>query len=389
MNSLLLDENVQKYINASLHQDLHSLLLKKSPFPGISMEEIARQVKGKSVAEKKFPFLLKESIVFPPKLNLEQATSQSVAEYKSRLFRGKTLLDLTCGFGIDAFFLSQNFEEISLVDKDKQLLEIVQHNWKILNKKAHFFNENIECFLSENQKHFDLIYIDPARRDDQKKKVFLLEDLSPNILQLQEELLDISDRVLIKLSPLIDLAYLTQVLKKIQKIYILALRNEVKEILVIQNSKSSFQNIEIQCTNLESGDADFSFDFEHSKLIKPELSLIKNYLYIPNNAVIKSGAFGWIAEKFGLRKLENNTQFFTSDVLKEDFPGRILKVKKINSKEIVKGGRFNIISKNYPLKPEEIKKKYKISDGGNSYLIFTKDVSGRIILMSEQISLKK
>ena len=129
MEKKILTPEVQTYINANLQSDLHSLLLKKSPFPEISVHEIVQQIKGKKVAQKKFPFLLKEGIVFPPNLNLEQASSQSTAEYKAKNLEGKTFLDLTTGFGIDAYFLSQNFPEVTLVEQNSALLETVKHNW--------------------------------------------------------------------------------------------------------------------------------------------------------------------------------------------------------------------------------------------------------------------
>ena len=147
----ILNKKVQQYINANLTTDLHSLLLKKSPFLDVSMQEIVQQIKGKNVAQKKFPFLLKDDIVFPPHLNLEQASSQATAEFKAQSLMGKKFIDLTCGFGIDAYFLSQNFTEVTLVEQNADLLKTVEHNWNILNKEAKFINENLENFLEKNK----------------------------------------------------------------------------------------------------------------------------------------------------------------------------------------------------------------------------------------------
>ena len=259
------NQEIQNFINTNLKTDLHSLLLKKSPFPEVSMQEIVQQIKGKKVAEKKFPFLLKEGIVFSPNLNLEQASSQSTAEFKSKNLKGKNFLDLTCGFGIDAYFLSQNFDEATLVEQNHELLEIVKHNWEILGRKAIFINENLEEFLKQNQEKFDLVYLDPARRDEHKNKKFLLEDLSPNLLEIQEKLKEISDEIIIKLSPLIDISYLISALENISKIEIIAVKNEVKELLVFINSNIKTENIEIKSINLESDDAEFSFHFNDEK----------------------------------------------------------------------------------------------------------------------------
>ena len=382
INPSILIEEIQKYINANLTADLHSLLLKKSPFPDVSINEITQQIKGKKVAQKKFPFLLRDGLVFPPNLNLEQASSQPTAEYKAKNLKGKSFLDLTSGFGIDAYFLSQNFDEVTLVEQNTELLETVKHNWNILGRKANLINENLENFLQKNSQKFDLIYLDPARRDAQKNKKFLLEDLSPNLLEIQEKLGEISDEIIIKLSPLIDISYLLSVLKHVSKIEIIAVKNEVKELLVFISRKNSHTDTEIKCVNLESTDPDFVFIFNDEKNAVAEYSDPQNFLYLPNNAVLKSGAFNAVAKKFKLLKLHANTHFYTSDELVKEFPGRLLEVVVIEPKHILKGEKFNIISKNYPLSPDEIKKKYKISDGGKNYLIFTQSQKGKIILRS-------
>ena len=376
----ILNKEIQKYINANLTTDLHSLLLKKSPFQEVSMQEIVQQIKGKKVAQKKFPYLLKDGIIFPPNLNLEQASSQATAEFKAQSLKGKSFIDLTSGFGIDAYFLSRNFDEVTLVEQNSNLLEIVKHNWKTLERKANFINENLENFLKQNQEKFDLIYLDPARRDEHKNKKFLLEDLSPNLLEIQDDLLKISDQIIIKLSPLIDISYLISVLKNVVEIQIIAVRNEVKESLVFIQLNKDRPQTTITCINLESEEHSFSFNYIEDKSAISEFSEPLQYLYIPNNAVLKSGGFNSISEKFNLKKLHPNSHFYTSEELVESFPGRVLKVQIIDSKEIKKGEKFNIISKNYPLTPDEIKKKYKIKDGGKDYLIFTQTLKNKIIL---------
>ena len=361
--------------------DLHSLLLKKSPFPEVSIQELVQQIKGRKVAEKKFPFLNQENIIFPPNLNLEQASSQDTADFKKQFFKGRKFIDLTCGFGIDAYFLSQNFEEITLIEQNTELLDIVKQNWEVLGRKASFINQKLEDFLKNNKEHFDLIYLDPARRDNHNRKVFLLEDLSPNIIEIQEQLSDISTEILIKLSPLIDIQHLVYSLKNIYKIWIIAVKNEVKEVLVYL--KKTENRPEIYCINLQSSEPEFHFNLDDEKNCQSEFSAPKKYIYIPNNSVLKSGAFNLVSEKFGLKKLHQNTHIYTSEEKIEHFPGRIFETEEINSKAIKKGEQFNIITKNFPLKPEEIKKKYKIKDGGNQYLIAVKSLSGNHFLVGK------
>ncbi|MBV6880845.1 class I SAM-dependent methyltransferase [Epilithonimonas ginsengisoli] len=381
----LLAPEVQAFINQNIDSDITRLLLKKSPFPNVTMQEIIQQIKGKKVAQRKFAFLLKDNLVFPPNLNLEQASSQSTAEYKAQTLKGNSFLDLTSGFGIDAYFLSQNFEEVTLVEQNPGLIKIVEHNWKTLNREANFINQNLEEFLEFNKEKFDVIYLDPARRDQNNKKKFLLEDLSPNLLEIQEKLSSISDKIIVKLSPLIDISYLVSELQNINEVKIIAVRNEVKELVLIIDTKKEREkskDTKITCVNLESDEPEFSFYINEEKIATSEFSESLNYLYIPNNSILKAGAFNIISEKFGLKKLHPNTHFYTSENKIEHFPGRILQVEKIDGKELKKNDQFNIISKNYPLKPDEIKKKYKLKDGGNRYLIFTQSIIGKEILRS-------
>ena len=381
MHSWHQNKEIQQFISVNLNSDLHSLLLKKSPFPEVSMQEIVQQIKGKQVAQKKFPFLLKDGIVFPPQLSLEQSSSDKTAVYKAELLKGKKFIDLTSGFGIDAYYLSKKFDEITLVEQNPELLEIVEHNWKVLDKKANFINQKLEDFLNENAENFDVIYLDPARRDNQKNKVFLLEDLSPNILEIQDKLLSISKQVVIKLSPLIDLKYLVSVLKNISRIDIIAVKNDVKEIVVFLSNENS-ESIQCHCINLDSGESDFQFQFGDEENMQSEYSEPEKFIYIPNNTLLKAGIFNLISEKFNLKKLHPNTHIYTADIKIENFPGRIFEMEVVDGKQIKKKGQFNIISKNYPLKPEEIKKKYGLKDGGNDYLIFTQSKKGKLILKS-------
>lgn len=381
MNESILNFEVQKYINANLETDLHSLLLKKSPFEEVSMLEIVQQIKGKNVARKKFPFLLQENIVFPVQLSLEQSSSDKTAIYKSELLEGESFIDLTSGFGIDAYYLSKNFKQISLVEQNSALLEVVKHNWKVLERNAEFHNQKLEEFLVQNNKTFDVAYLDPARRDLNKNKVFLLEDLSPNILEIQDQLLKMAKKVVIKLSPLIDLKYLVSEVKNLARIDIIAVKNDVKEI-VLTMTKDCQSKINCLCINLESDEPCFEYSFGDEENASATFSEPEKFIYIPNNTILKAGTFNLIAEKFNLKKLHPNTHIYTSDIENKEFPGRVFEMEIVEGKQIKKKEQYNIISKNYPLKPEEIKKKYGIKDGGNQYLIFTQSKKGKIILKS-------
>lgn len=381
-NKNILAEDVQAFIEENLNADLHKLILKKPVFPGITMQELAAQIHGRRTAQKKYPFLSRSGILHPAWLSTEQASSEAAARYKSNIAgSGELFADLTTGFGIDAWFISQKFRKAILVEQNGELLCTVAHNWQILGREARFVNTKLEDFIDETQEHFDLIYLDPARRDKNKKKVFHLEDMSPNILEIQGRLSEISERILIKLSPLTDLALLKEKIINLAEIHIVALKNDVKEVLALCRKNAACSDVSVFAADL-ADDTVFSFLMNEEAASQPEYSSPQKYIYLPNNALLKTGAWGAICKKFTLKKLHPNTQIFTSEELLEEFPGRILEMKTISPKEIPKGGKFNIISKNYPLTPDEIRKKYKIKDGGDEYLIFTKTLSEKIILQS-------
>ena len=382
----LLDENVQRFIR-EYEGTTTTLLLKKTVFNGISNKELVQQIEGRRTAAKKLPFLLTtEGILFPPTLNLEQTSSEATAQYKAQSLHGERFLDLTCGFGIDAFFLSEKFKEVTLVEQNKELLSKVEHNWQVLGRKATFINGSAEAFLKATTTHYNLIYLDPARRDALKQKKFLLEDLSPNILELQSVLLQKADKVLTKLSPMIDISYLLHTLPKITHIHLVALRNEVKEVLVVQEAKTEIETqVQIHCVNLETEEPILQFAEEVLHSSQVVYSAPKKYLYIPNNALLKSGAFNFITQYFEVEKLDVNTHLYTSEQLKKPFAGRVLEVTPINPKELKKGSKYCILSKNYPLSVAEIKKKYHIVEGGNEYLIFTRSVEGLVVLLGKVI----
>ncbi len=379
MNQFVLAPEVQQFISDHEQDEITAVLLKGSPFPQVTVQELAQQIQGRKIARRKFPFLLKEHILFPPHLNLEQSSSQVTAEYKAGLISGNRFLDLTAGFGIDAFFMSQSFSDVSLVEQNTGLLDVVRHNWQTLGKNATFINSPLQDFINTETDSFDVVFLDPARRDDAQRKKFLLSDLSPDILTLREELLKLAPTVVIKLSPLIDISYLLSVLDCVSDIHLIAVKNEMKEVVVVLKKGWTAEPV-ITCVNLESQQPSFNFYVKEEISAQPEFSEPLNYLYLPNAAVLKAGAFNLISERFKLRKLHPNSHLYTSGKHIPDFPGRSWSAELIKAGELKKRTQYNIISRNHPLTPEQIKKKYGLRDGGDLYLIFTQSVGGKQIL---------
>ncbi|TWP28158.1 methyltransferase [Apibacter muscae] len=371
----LLDKKVQEYIYEHINADLVELRMKKSPFKNISSLQLVQQIQGKRIAQKKFPILFNnDQIIYPPHLNLEQASSQSTALFKQKIIEGKIGTDLTGGMGIDTLFLSENRDKFYYVEPNLNLFNITKHNFKVL-KKDNIVLENCsaEEFISKQKTGLDFIFMDPSRRDENKNKKILLEDLCPNVMEIKEQLFKLAPCVYIKLSPLLDIKRSIELLP-IQKIYILSVKNEVKELIFKLHIDSFSNNPEIHCINLESNQPSFNFNYnEENRCLCSKLSVPKKYLYMPNASILKSGAFKLLGNSYQLDKLDNNTHIYTLDIKLENFPGRIFKVIDLNfqpNNYDVK--KFNIITKNYPLNIDEIKKKYKLLEGGNLYLIFLK-----------------
>ncbi len=388
LNSEILKEVVQIYVRQNESSDIRKISLQKSPFPEVSSVELAQQIKGLQIAKSKFPFLYnQEGIYFPPSLNLEQASSWTTSKYKSDIVKGKSIIDLTAGMGIDAFGFAQNFEEVTALERNSELVEISKCNYKTLNQNnLNYINSEFENYFEENPElKWDVIYLDPSRRIESQRKV-ILEDLEPNILDWMDEFLKRAETVMIKLSPLLDLKSALDKINPIHEIQIVAVKNEVKELLLICRNKVC-DNPLIKAVNLESGQPVFEFDRKEEALANSEFSEPKKFIYEPNAAVLKSGAFKLTGGRFGLKKLHQNTHLYTANDVVDSFPGKVFKVlEEIKSpkKEIEKGS-FHVISKNYPMTVELIRKKYKLKESESQSLIFTQSISGKHILFCKRI----
>lgn len=388
MNQNILTQEFQDYLKIIEQEDFKSIGLKKSLFDGISSAEIAQQLKGIQVAKHKFPTLYStKNIYFPPSINLEQASSEAAANYKSSLVKGKTLIDLTAGFGIDTMAFAKNFEKVYHIEQNPELSEIVQHNAQILAPNLETYTGTFQSFFETNpESKFDVIYLDPARRNSSGRK-FILEDLEPNILEWMPTFFEKSNKIIIKLSPLLDITSTLQQIDSISEIHIVALKNEVKDFLLIIDKNCSTKNPLIKAINLESNQPEFSFNFEDEYNSNANFGTVQQYIYEPNVAILKTGAFKLLCEKFNLYKLHQNTHLYTSNELLNEFPGKIYSVEKhINhpKKEILKS-KANLLVKNYNQAIDIVKKKFKITDGGETTLIFTQSIDGFHILKTSRV----
>ena len=233
MNKAILNDEVREFLKNNLKTTAAELALRGSSFSGISSSELAQQLIGLQKAERKLPTWFKNSqIYYPPKLNLEQTSSETTAKYKASLVKGKTLIDLTGGLGIDDFYFAQHFKEVIHCELNAELSEIAAHNLKQLGwENISFKNEDSLEYLKNTDQNFDCIYVDPARRDNAGGKVFRLADCLPNVPANLDLLFKKTDIILIKTSPLLDLQAGISELQSVTEIHIIAVNNEVKELL--------------------------------------------------------------------------------------------------------------------------------------------------------------
>ncbi|MFH6769133.1 class I SAM-dependent methyltransferase [Gaetbulibacter aquiaggeris] len=387
MNKAILNTEIQSFINNNLDSNITSILLKGTSFSSLDTKEIIEQIEAKKKCENKLAtWFQTKNIYYPNKLNIEQTSSEVTAHYKSKLIKGNSLIDITGGFGVDSLFFSKYFEKIVHCELDKHLSDIVKHNYSQLGV-INIETQNIDGiqFLRENNKPVDWIYADPSRRHDRKGKVFFLNDCLPNIPEQLDTIFNYTKNVMIKTSPLLDLTIGINELNHVKSIHIVAINNEVKEILWILE-KNFLDEIFVKTVNIFKEDF-IAFDFllNDEKKHRSEYSLPLTFLYEPNAAVLKAGAFNIITKQLQVFKLHTNSHLYTSHKL-IDFPGRRFKIENIlpyHIKTIKQANlkKANITTRNFPESVQQLRKKLNIKDGGEKYLFFTTDKDDRRIVI--------
>ena len=364
-----------------------SVLLKKLPFSTVSVQEVAEQIEAKKKCKEKLPtYYHTPTIYYPNKLHIEQTSSEITAAYKATLISGKSMVDLTGGLGVDSYFFSKKIARVFHCEIDQNLSEIAAYNFTVLGAKNIItIPKNGFEFLIESKEQFDWIFIDPSRRNEVKKRVFLLEDCLPNVPENLELLFTKTDRILIKTAPLLDISIGRKELKNVKEIHVISVQNEVKELLWILE-KCYVGSIAVKTIDYAStGISVFDFELSEEKNALAELALPLTFLYEPNAAILKSGAFKTIGNRFQLSKLHNHTHLYTSEK-KIVFPGRIFKIDAVfpyakKNLHPLRNSKANISTRNFPESVANIRKKFKINDGGDQYLFFVKNMNEQYMVL--------
>ncbi len=386
------------FIKEHIGDDVHKLLLQASRYSDIDVSYAALQISCRKQIKDKLPAWYADfNLIFPSKLSAEQCSSEATAFYKSTLCKGHTLIDMTGGLGVDTCFLSSNFQKVIYIEQNETLYEAVRKNFAALNK-THIEAKcgNSLDFLQEIKK-VDCIYIDPARRNENNKKQVRLEDCSPNLPEIKDLLLQKSDQLLIKLSPLFDLTELSKYFPENIDFHIISVKNECKEVLIDirkNQSESSYH-----CINfLANGEMQiFSFKKEEENNAVVELtSAPELFIYEPNASILKAGAFKLLGQRLGLKKFHRHSHLYTSSEWIPDFQGRsfhfidMFSLQKDDIKKLLQITRkANITVRNFPISVDELRKKTTLQEGGSYYIFATTLASDqKVLLLTERETIR-
>lgn len=427
------------FIRKHAQDDVRKLALKRPTNPNVDLKEALVQIEGYQTARKKLPLWAENpQLVYPPRISMEQCSSETTALYKQqvvrRLLQGLSgplsMADMTGGFGIDFSYLAPLFDRAYYIEQQEILCRIAQHNLKVLGLKQAEVLHGDGVERMPEQAPLTLVFIDPARRDQQGKKTVALSDCTPDLSAIQERIRSCSRFCMAKLSPMLDIHQALQELKGVSEVHVVSVDNECKELLLIlasgetenttgfataekrqetdDNLASATEKAEevaankledasttsiskqsnvkkpaetrICCINLQKGEQQ-TFEYTAQEEASAEAVYTDQpgaYLYEPNTSLLKAGAYKCLCARFGVRKLHPNSHLYTSDTLCADFPGRRFRVtgsrtfSKQDLKQIARDiPQANITIRNFPSTVQELRKKLKIKEGGDRYLFAT------------------
>ena len=385
---------LKAFILQHLEGDLHRLLLSANRYPNIDIPYAVSQIEALRKVKHKVPAWFNPDLKFPPGLSLEQSSSESTARFKASLCSGNRIADLTGGMGIDSYYWASSFKTVDYIEQSELLCALARHNFATLgasNIAVH--HQDAADFIAQAPLPYDLVYLDPARRDQHKNKVFLLTDCTPDIVALQDTIFQKSPKILLKTAPMMDIALAVKQLHHVAKIWIISVQNECKEVLYLldQHTTQPPDEVEIVCVDTQHPTQFFTTSKQLEKEAVAPLAPPMQYLYEPFTSVLKAGAFHSFATQYGLHKLDTHTHLYTSEALVADVPARVFRIKaitKYDSKAVLaqlSTPQANITVRNFPDTVETIRKKLKIRDGGETYLFGVTAVGiGKAMLVCER-----
>lgn len=394
-----IDKDTQQFILEHESDDIRHLALKAKSYPDIDMSIAIKQIAGRQIAKDKIPSWYQcENIIYPKHLSMEQCSSEATALYKAALCNGDILIDLTGGLGVDFSFMAKNHKQAYYIETQHELTELAQCNFNTLNlNQSKVIQDDAVSFLNSFEGIADTIFIDPARRNDTGKKTVLIEDCTPNLLEIDNLLNTKAQRVIIKLSPMLDITHALNSLSNVTEVHIISVNNECKELLFIKDKVRKDEDVQLICINLLTNKKNESFTFTKTEENTSSISHTdepKRYLYEPNSSILKAGAYRSLGTRYGLMKLHPNSHLYTSDTLIDSFPGRKFQIKEVispNKKEIKAHFKdipqANIATRNYPFSVADIRKQTKLKEGGTDYIFATTLANEKkVLILCQKVS---
>ena len=387
-----MNEATLEFIRIHADEDVRQLAFLGKKNPEVDMAYALDQIAGRQKARVKIPSWASiDGIVYPPHISMEQCSSEQTARYKASIAgNGEKIVDLTAGFGVDMAFMSAGFKQAVHVEMQPQLCAISSENYK------HLGLNHVQVVCSDGvgylhqMEHADLIFIDPARRDQHGARTYGIADCTPNVLEIIDEMLQKADRVMIKLSPMLDWQKTVADVGNVSQVHIVSVGNECKELL-LEVKKGKDEKVKVFCVN---DDQVFSYEIGETHPFTPSPLHSFTFLYEPNASVMKAGCFNLISHRFGITQPDANSHLFLSDKLVEGFPGRgfvIERVSTMNKRELKEAlagiDKANVAVRNFPLSVADLRKRLKLKDGGDVYIFATTDAKkGHLVMVCRKIS---
>ena len=374
-----------RFIEENARADVRSLALQAKKYPKVDMAMAVVQIAGRQIAEAKVPTWYRtEGLLYPKHLSMEQCSSEATAIYKASLVEGETFADLTGGFGIDCSFLSRKFKKADYVERQAELCELAKHNFPLLGLNIDVHNEDGVEYLKRMQP-VDCLFLDPARRDGHGGKTVAISDCEPDVSALEELLVEKARKVMVKLSPMLDLSLALKDLKHVCEVHIVSTDNECKELLLILQKETASSEVSIHCINSLGAlngyriYQEYAFTQEQERTSDcPLTHEVEAYLYEPNASIMKAGAYRSLTQAYPVKKLHPSSHLYVSSHFIEDFPGRKFQVEAVSGfgkkelKTFLQGmEKANLTIRNFPSSVAELRKRLKLKEGGDDYLFAT------------------
>lgn len=420
---MTINQETRDFIIRHANDDVRKVALSGKPAEGVDMQFALQQIAGRQTARTKLPsWYASGDVIFPPHISMEQCSSEQTAEYKAEVLLGILsnpfavyhdakkchFIDFTGGFGVDFSYMAKPFGSATYIERQEHLCEIARHNLPLLGLD----NAEVVCTDSiEAMRNVSclakgkplVVFMDPARRDTNGQRTYAISDCTPDVTSCIDDLLRQTEVVMIKLSPMLDwhsavreLNNAAQSHDAVREIHIVSVGNECKELLLVLSDKYSYP-LSLHCVNdaekfvvhginekemaektAADGVVQPDDDDDSEELQCSESVFEAQFLFVPNASVMKAGCFGLLESTFPVSQVSPNSHLFFADGMVKGFPGRAFRVRTVttmNRKELRKAldgiAKANIATRNFPISPENLRRKLKLKDGGETYIFAT------------------